>query len=150
MATPKCIKACRCGQEVQLFFSPNVRMGEGMRHLAEVTLTVEWLLVPDWVVWVSQKRLVSWGFHTQQCLDLAENVVKNKKTSSEQLFCRQKHVVNWRDQRRSAWLVKADRKVTVTQITTHYNSGMQKSISEHTTRQISKWTGYSSRSIINT
>ena len=30
-------------------------------------------------------------------------------------------------------LVEADRKVTVTQITMHYNSGMQKSISEHTT-----------------
>ena len=28
---------------------------------------------------------------------------------------------------------------------THYNSGMQKSISDHTTRQISKWIGYSSR-----
>ena len=31
------------------------------------------------------------------------------------------------------------------QITTHYNSGMQKSISEHTTCQTSKWIGYSSR-----
>ena len=30
------------------------------------------------------------------------------------------------------WKVEANRKVTVTQITTHYNSGMQKSISEHT------------------
>ena len=33
--------------------------------------------------------------------------------------------------------------VTVMQITTHY-SGVQKSISEHTTRQTSKWIGYSS------
>ena len=32
--------------------------------------------------------------------------------------------------------------VTVTQITRHYNSGMQKSISEHTT---SKWIGYCSK-----
>ena len=40
-----------------------------------------------------------------------------------------------RGQRRRARLVQADRKVTVTQITTHYNSGMQKSIPEHTTRQ---------------
>ena len=45
-------------------------------------------------------------------------------------------------------LVEADRKVTVTQITTHYNSGMQKSISEHTVRQTSKWIGYSCRSLI--
>ena len=43
-----------------------------------------------------------------------------------------------------ARLVKADRKATVTQMTRHYNSGMQKSISEHTTRQTSKWIGYSS------
>ena len=36
---------------------------------------------------------------------------------------------------------KADRKVTVTQITKHYNNGMQKSISEHITHQTSKWIG---------
>ena len=28
MAATKCIKACRHGQEVQLFFRPNVRMGK--------------------------------------------------------------------------------------------------------------------------
>ena len=37
-------------------------------------------------------------------------------------------------------------KVTVTQITTHCNSGTEKNIAEHTTRQTSKWIGYSSRS----
>ena len=31
-------------------------------------------------------------------------------------------------------LVETDRKVTVTQITTHYNNSMQKSFSEHTPR----------------
>ena len=35
---------------------------------------------------------------------------------------------------RRARLVKTDRDVTVTQITTHYNSGVQKSISEHATQ----------------
>ena len=29
-------------------------------------------------------------FHTQQSLEFAENGVKNKKTSSEQQFCREK------------------------------------------------------------
>ena len=53
--------------------------------------------------------------------------VRNKKTSSEQQFCGQKLLVTERGERRR---VKAGRKVT--QITTHYNSGMQKSISEHT------------------
>ena len=55
---------------------------------------------------------------------------EKQKTCSEQQFCRQKCIDNERDQRRRARLVKTDRKVTVTQITTHYNSGMEKSISE--------------------
>ena len=71
-------------------------------------------------------------------------VRKTKKTSSEQQFCGQKRLVNERGQRRRARLVKADRKVTVTQITTHYNSGMQKSISEYTTCQSAKWIGLKS------
>ena len=57
---------------------------------------------------------------------------KTKKTSSEQQFCGQKSAVNESGQRRRARLVEADKKVTVWQITTRYNSGMQKSISEHT------------------
>ena len=68
-----------------------------------------------------------------------------KTKNSERQFCTQKHLVNERGQKRRASLVKADRKVTVTQITTHYNSGMQKSISEHTTGQTSTGIGYSSR-----
>ena len=55
---------------------------------------------------------------------------EKQKPSSEQQFCRYKHLVN--ERREGARLVKADMKVTVVQITTHYNSGMQKSISEHT------------------
>ncbi len=42
-------------------------------------------------------------------------------------------------------LVRDDRKKTVTQITTHYNQGMQNTISEHTTRRTLKQMGYSSR-----
>ena len=38
-------------------------------------------------------------------------------------------------------------KLTVTQITTHYNSGVQKSISEHPKCQTSNWIGYSSKKI---
>ena len=56
---------------------------------------------------------------------------EKQKTSSEQQFRRQKCVVNGRGQKRMARLAEADRKVKVKQITTHYNSGMQKSISEH-------------------
>ncbi len=42
-------------------------------------------------------------------------------------------------------LVRDDRKATVTQITTHYNQGMQNTISEHTTRRTLKQMGSSSR-----
>ena len=80
----------------------------------------------------------------QQSLEFAENGAKKKKEYSQQQFCWQKCIVNERGQRRKARLVEADRKVTVMQITTHYNSGMQKCISEHTTCQTSKWLGYSS------
>ena len=48
---------------------------------------------------------------------------KKKKTFSEQQFCRQKHLVNKRGQRRRVRLVKADMKVAVKQITTYCNNG---------------------------
>ena len=44
-----------------------------------------------------------------------------------------------------ARLVPADRKATVTQISTRYNRALQKSISEHTTRPTLRRMGYSSR-----
>ena len=50
---------------------------------------------------------------------------ETQKAFSEQQFCWQKYLVN----ERSVEKVKANRKVTVMQIITHYNSGMQKSIS---------------------
>ena len=70
---------------------------------------------------------------TTVSLSLKRMVGKNLKTPREKQFCGQKCLVNERGQRR-ARPAKADRKVTVTQIITHYNSGMQKSISELTTR----------------
>ncbi len=42
-------------------------------------------------------------------------------------------------------LARDDRKATVSQITTHYNQGMQNTISERTTHQTLKQMGYSSR-----
>ena len=58
-----------------------------------------------------------------------------------------KRLVHERGRRRSVGPVKADRQVTVMQITTHYNSGMQKSVSEHTTCQTFQRTGYSGRKL---
>ncbi len=48
-------------------------------------------------------------------------------------------------QRRMGWLVRDDRKATVTQITTRYNQGMQNTISERTTCRTQKQMGSSSR-----
>lgn len=52
---------------------------------------------------------------------------KNKKW-----FCRSKKLVYERGDRRMARLVRADKKAMVTQITTLYNRGAQKTISKHT------------------
>ncbi len=56
-----------------------------------------------------------------------------------------KCLVDVRGQRRMGRLVRDDRKATVAQITTHYNQGMQNTISEHTTHRTLKQMDYSSR-----
>ncbi len=70
---------------------------------------------------------------------------EKEKISSERQLCGRQCLVDVRGQRRMGRLVRDDRKVTVTQITTRYNQGKQNAISEHTTRRTLKQTGYSSR-----
>uniref|UniRef100_A0A3B3CGX4 Transposase Tc1-like domain-containing protein n=1 Tax=Oryzias melastigma TaxID=30732 RepID=A0A3B3CGX4_ORYME len=70
---------------------------------------------------------------------------EKEKISSDRKLCGRKCLVDVRGQRRMARLVQADRKATVTQITTRYNRGLQKSISERTTRRTLRQMGYSSR-----
>ncbi len=95
--------------------------------------------MPDELVCVFQKLLIYWDFQAQPSLGFTE------KISSERQLCGRKCLVDVRGQRRMGRLVRDDRKATVTQITTHYNQGMQNSISEHTTRRTLKKMGYSSR-----
>ena len=91
--------------------------------MISVTLTLESLLVPE-----STNLL---GFSgTTVSRDCRENIQ----------FYRQKCVVNERGQRR-ARLVEADRKVIIMQITMIHNSGMQKSISEHTVQCVKPLSG---------
>ena len=100
----------------------------------EVTLTVERLWVPDRVVRVSQKLLISWDFHatvSRVCKEWCDK----QNASSEQQLCGNETLIKERGPRRRARLVKADRKATVTQITAHRDSGMQKSVSDYATRQ---------------
>ncbi len=96
------------------------------------------------MVWVFQKLLIYWDFHTQPSLELTENGQK-KKISSDRQLCGWKCLVDVRGQRRMGRLVRDDRKETVTQINTRYNQGMQNTISEHTTHRTLKQMDYSSR-----
>ncbi len=45
----------------------------------EVILNVEWLLVSDELVWVFQKLLIYWNFHTPPYLWFTENGPKKRK-----------------------------------------------------------------------
>ena len=108
MAATKYIKACRHGQEVQLFFRPNVRMGTKCAQSdfdrGMITVTYSWFeyLRNCWFSCITVSRV---------CREWC----KKQKTSSKQQFCRQKPILNERGQRRRARLVKADRKVLVQQ-----------------------------------
>ncbi len=70
---------------------------------------------------------------------------EKEKISSERQLCGRKCLVDVRGQRRMSRLVRDDRKTTVTQITTRYNQGMQKTISERTTLRTLNQMGYNSR-----
>ncbi len=92
---------------------------------------MEWLLVPDRLIWVFQKLLIYWDFHAQPSLGFTENV--------------QWAAVVWTKmpywcQRRMDRRVRDDRKATITQINTHCNQGLQNTISERTTRAVVKST----------
>ncbi len=90
------------------------------------------------LVWVFQKLLVYWDFHTQPSQGFTEKGQKKKKISSERQLWERKCLVDVRGQRRMDRLVRDDRKATVTQINTRYSQGMQNTISEHTTRRTLK------------
>ncbi len=47
-------------------------MGE-KGDLSDFELGLEWLLVPDGLVWVFQKLLIYWDFHAQPSLGFTEN-----------------------------------------------------------------------------
>ncbi len=102
---------------------------------------MEWLKVPDGLVWVFQKLLIYWDFHTQLSLGFTENGPKKRKYPvsgscvDENALLMSEVRGEWAD----------DRKATVTQIITRYNQGMQNTISEQTTHRTLKQMGYSSR-----
>ncbi len=103
---------------------------------------MEWLLVPDGLVWVFQKLLIYWDFNKQPSLGFTENGPKKRKYEWAAVVWMK---MPWWCQRRMGRLVRDDRKTTVTQITTRYNQGMQNTISERTTHRTLKQMDYSSR-----
>ncbi len=105
---------------------------------------MEWLLVPDGLVWVFPKTADLLGFPRTNISRVYREWSEKEKISSERQFCGRKCLVHVRGQRRMVRLVRDDRKATVTQITTRYNQGMQNTISERTTRRTLKQMGYSS------
>ena len=68
--------------------------------------------------WFEYLRNCSPGIFMHKSLEFAENGAG-------------KNTLLMRGQRRRAILIEADRKVTVTQITTHYNNDIQSSIAAH-------------------
>ncbi len=98
---------------------------------------MEWLLVPDGLVWVFKKMLIYWDFNAQPSLVFTENGPKKRKYPVSG-SCVDENALLMSE-------VRDYRKATVTQITTRYNQGMQNTISERTTRRTLKKMGYSSR-----
>lgn len=86
----------------------------------KVTLHVARLLMPDGLI--------------SQTADLLRfsQIWKKKKISSYVQFFEQKRPGDARGQRKTVRLLQADKKTTVTQITSSYNQGMQESISQLT------------------
>ncbi len=103
---------------------------------------MEWLLVPDGLVWVFQKLLIYWDFHAQLSLVFTENGPKKRKYPVNGSCVAENALMS---EVRGECAVRDDKKATVTQITTRYKQGMQNTISEHTTHRTLKQMGYSSR-----
>ncbi len=97
---------------------------------------MEWLLVPDGLVWVFFSKTADLLGFLHTTVSSWENI-KWAAVVWTKIPC-------W-CQRRIGRLIRDDRKATITQITIHYNQGMQNTISECTTCWTPKQMGYSSR-----
>ncbi len=85
------------------------------------------------------------GFSRKTIARVYRKWSEKEKIFCERQLCRLKCLLDVGGQRRMGKLVRDDRKATVTQITTHYNQGMQNTISGRTKRRTLKQMGYSSR-----
>jgi len=95
-------------------------------------------LVPDGLSISQSAQLL--GFSRMTISRVYREWCEKGKTSSMWQSCGGKCLVDARGQRRMGRLIQADRRATVTEITTRYNRGIQQSICEATTLM-----GYNSR-----
>ncbi len=124
------LNATRCGEDDLLKFKPSIRMGKkGDLSDFECGMVVG----TDGLVWVFQKLLIYWDFHAQPSLGFTENCPKKRKYTVSGSCVDENALVDVRSQRRMGRLVRDDIKATIIQIITHYNQGMQDTISERTT-----------------
>ncbi len=101
---------------------------------------MEWLLVPDGLIWVFQKLMIYWDFHCTTISRVYREWSEKEKIFSERQLCERKCLVDVRGQRRMGRLVRDDREATVTQITTRYNQGMQNtSLNTQHLKHWSRW-----------
>jgi len=85
------------------------------------------------------------GFSRTNIFRVYKEWCEKGKTSSNRQSYGQKCLVDARGQRRMGRLIQADRRATLTEISTRYNRGMQQSICEATTRTTLRWMGYNIR-----
>ena len=85
------------------------------------------------------------GFSRTKISRVYKEWCEKGKTSSMRQSCGRKCLVDARGQRRMGRLIQADRRATLTEITTRYNRGMQQSICEATTRTTLRRMGYNRR-----
>lgn len=105
-------------------------------HYYSVTLRVVCLSVPDGLGLTFRS---CWDFYAQQALKFTPK--REKKQNKKNIV---RGSSRW-GQKTTVWVVWADRKARVPQITTLYNQGKEKSISEPATGQSLWWTGNNSR-----